>query len=45
VELLRLRELVDAALQQFLIGPQIRELIGVRRRKTGQQRDRGSHTA
>ena len=33
-----LRQLIDAALQQFLIGTQIRQLVGARRRKTRQQR-------
>ena len=31
-----LRQLVDPALEQLLVGAQIRELIGARRRKTRQ---------
>ena len=41
----RLRELVDPFLEELLIGPQIRQLIGVRRAKASQQRNRGAQPA
>ena len=36
----RLRELIDPFLEELLIGPQIRQLIGARRGKASQQRNR-----
>jgi len=45
VELLRLGELVDAALQELLIGAQIGQLVGVCPRKTRQQSNCRSHAA
>jgi hypothetical protein len=40
-----LSELVDAALQKLLIGPQISQLVGAGRWKTRQQCDRRGHAA
>jgi hypothetical protein len=40
-----LRELIYPFLKEFLISPQIRQLIGARRRKTSQQRDCSAHPA
>ena len=40
---LHLRQLIDAALEEFLIGAQIRDLVGLGRRQARQQRDRGGH--
>src|ERR1700749_3700371 len=42
---LTLRQLVDAALQQLLIGAQIRQFVGAGGWKTGQQCDRRGYTA
>src|ERR1700730_3848991 len=40
----RLRELSDPFLEELLIGPQIRQLVGSRRRRTRQQHTRNSQT-
>ena len=41
----RLGELIDPLLQKLLIGAQIRQFVGARRRKTRQQRDRRGEPA
>ena len=41
----RLRQLVEATLQELLIGAQIRQLVGLGRRQARQQRDRSGQPA